>query len=78
VNVVRHRNDPIERARTLEHAALPFLVLAVLFVAGASSTMLPTALAFVLIVACVLIGALRVLLVYRDRLVAQRRTGARR
>jgi len=78
VNVVRHRNDPIERARSLEHAALPFLVLAVVFIAGASSTMLPTALAFVLTAACVLIGALRVLLVYRERLVAQRLTGAGR
>lgn len=53
-------------------AALPFVLLALFFVAGATSTFLPAGLAFALVSGCVLIGSLRILLAYRDGLVAKR------
>jgi hypothetical protein len=40
--------------------------------------MLPVGLAFALVVGCVLIGSLRVLLVYRDLLVVRRPGGEKR
>jgi hypothetical protein len=71
----RRRHDPAGAQSGPRAAALPFVALALLLLVGASTTMLPAGFAFALIVACVLIGALRVLLVYRDVLVARRPRG---
>lgn len=71
----REQLDPSSPKTEPRDAALPFAALALVLVAGASTTLLPAGLAFALIVACVLIGAVRVLLVYRDVLVAGRPSG---
>lgn len=78
MNVGRDQRDAGEPQRGPRQAALPFLVLSLVLVAGASSTMLPVGLAFALVVGCVLIGSLRVLLVYRDLLVVRRPGGEKR
>jgi hypothetical protein len=77
MNVLRHETRVPAADHWLRHAALPFVVLASVFVAGATSTLLPAGLAFALAFGCVLAGAFRALLVYRDRLVALRARGAK-
>lgn len=76
--MVRHRNGTNLVESGPRQAALPFVLLAVLLVAGATSTFLPAGLAFALVSGCVLIGSLRILLAYRDGLVAKRVRGGQR
>ena len=78
MRALRRDDDTGGQQRGPRQAALPFAVLGLVFIVGASSTMLPTGLAFALAAGCVLIGSLRVLLVYRDGLVASRATGEKR
>ena len=78
MRALRRDDETGGQQRGPRQAALPFVVLGLVFIVGASSTMLPTGLAFALAAGCVLIGSLRVLLVYRDGLVASRATGEKR
>ncbi len=78
MNAVGHSHRVRSQTRGPRQAALPFVLMALVFVAGATSTFLPAGLAFALVSACVLVGSLRVLLAYRDGLVARRvRSGQR-
>jgi hypothetical protein len=67
-----HGNETGRRVIGPRQAALPFVALVIVFVAGASSSLLPAGLAFALAAGCLLTGSLRVLLAYRDHLVARR------
>jgi hypothetical protein len=74
----RHGNNRHVALSGPAHAALPFVALVLVLVAGASSTLLPAGLAFALATACTAIGSVRVLVAYRDQLVEKRAAEARR
>lgn len=78
VNGGRHHHDAGEPRRGLLEAALPFLVLGFALVAVGSLTPLSAGFAFALAVGCVLAGAFRSLLAYRDLLLARPARRAKR